>query len=166
MLSVKGVIMANRYLLPVYKDLYGHEFDVSLFEQRMEMQKAVYLLQCMGVPVGNYGFRWYRHGPYSQNLQDDMLYESKQNPVEMTMFLEYAEKIAQLRDVIHAEERGPYSISQWVECLASLHYLRVSLLNFNSSMSETVLELERRKEHLNDRHTNEAAYRLVKDLFA
>ena len=64
--------MANRSLLPVYKMLYGRNFHYGNFDQRLEMQKAVYLLQDMGVPIGDYGFRWYQHGPYSQNLQDDM----------------------------------------------------------------------------------------------
>ena len=77
--------MANRYLLPVYKILYGHNFSYSDFDQRMEMQKAVYLLQDMGVPIGDYGFRWYLHGPYSQSLQDDMHYESGRAITTLTL---------------------------------------------------------------------------------
>ena len=49
--------MANRSLLPVYKMLYGRNFHYVNFDQRLEMQKAVYLLQDMGVPIGDYGFR-------------------------------------------------------------------------------------------------------------
>ena len=49
--------MANRSLLPVYKMLYGRNFYYGNFDQRLEMQKAVYLLQDMGVPIGDYGFR-------------------------------------------------------------------------------------------------------------
>ena len=56
--------MSNIYIAPVYKEIYGKEFTAS-FDHRMEMQKAVYLLTEMGVPVGNYGFYWYLHGPYS-----------------------------------------------------------------------------------------------------
>ena len=47
-----GVFMANRYLLPVYNEIYGRDFDYSNFDQRMEMQKAIYLLQDMGVQIG------------------------------------------------------------------------------------------------------------------
>ena len=49
--------MANKYLLPIFKRLYGRDFSYGNFDQRLEMQKAVYLLQDMGVPVGDYGFR-------------------------------------------------------------------------------------------------------------
>ncbi len=157
--------MANRYLLPVYKTLYDRDFRYSNFDQRMEMQKAIYLLQDMGVPVGDYGFRWYQHGPYSQSLQDDMHYENGRAYAALILPREYAESLDQLHDVIHAEERGNYSISHWVECLASLHYLRENLLSFNATEDEVVCALEKRKQHLCDHATNVSAYRLVEGLF-
>ena len=46
--------MANKYLLPVFNEIYGENFSYADFNQRMEMQKAIYLLQDMGVPVGDY----------------------------------------------------------------------------------------------------------------
>lgn len=158
--------MANRYLLPVYKALYGRDFSYADFDQRMEMQKAIYLLQDMGVPVGDYGFRWYLHGPYSQSLQDDMHYESGRTCAELTLSKEYAERIARLHDVIHSEAKGSYSISHWVECLASLHYLSENLLGFDADEEEVIGELEKRKQHLNDHNTNVAAYSLVEGLFS
>ncbi len=157
--------MANRYLLPLYKTLYDRDFSYSDFDQRMEMQKAIYLLQDMGVPVGDYGFIWYLHGPYSQSLQDDMYYEDGRDGAKLTLFKEYTERIAQLHDVIHSKKNRSYSVSHWVECLASLHYLRKNLLSFNATEEEAVQELENRKNHLKDRDSNIAAYRLVEGLF-
>ncbi len=158
--------MANRYLLPVYKLLYERDFSYSDFDQRMEMQKAVYLLQDMGVPIGDYGFRWYLHGPYSQSLQDDMHYESGRPVTTLTLSKEYSENIARLHDVIHSKERMNYSVSSWVECLASLHYLRENLLCFDASEEDVVHELEKRKPHLKEHRTNISAYRLVEGLFS
>ena len=40
------------------------------FEERLRLQKVVYLLQAFGVKLG-YGFGWYKYGPYSQNLVND-----------------------------------------------------------------------------------------------
>lgn len=157
--------MANRYLLHVYKTLYEHDFDYSEFENRLKMQKAVYLLQDMGVPVGDYGFRWYLHGPYSQNLQDDMHYESARGMASLTLSKEYTDSIDRLHAVIHSEKRGSYSVRNWVECLASLHYLRENLLDFNATEDEVVQELENRKTHLSDHNTNVAAYCLIEELF-
>lgn len=158
--------MANRYLIPVYKTLYEKDFSYSSFNERMEMQRAVYLLQNMGMPIGEYGFRWYLHGPYSQTLQDDMHYESGRNCTEPMLSKEYTGCISRLHDVIHSNENGTYTITQWVECLASLHYLRESLLNFNSNDDEVISELEKRKNHLSNHTANVAACRLVKKLFA
>lgn len=158
--------MSNKYLLPVYKTLYERKFSYNEFDQRMEMQKAVYLLQDMGVPVGDYGFRWYLHGPYSQSLQEDMHYESRRPYTELTLSKEYAERITRLHDVIHAKEKENYSISQWVECLASLRYLRENILNFNATMEEVVEELEKRKDHLNNHCANVSAFKLVESLFS
>jgi len=158
--------MANRYLLPVYNTLYGKSFSYSNFDQRMEMQKAVYLLQDMGVPVGDYGFRWYQHGPYSQCLQDDMHYENGRSFAALTLPKEYADSIDQLYNVIHSTARGNYTVAHWVECLASLHYLHDNVLRFNATEDEVVAALEKRKPHLNDHNTNISAYRLVEGLFS
>lgn len=157
--------MANRYLLPVYETLYGRKFSYTNFEQRMEMQKAVYLLQDMGVPVGDYGFRWYQHGPYSQRLHDDMYYENGRGCRAINLSKEYNESINRLRDVIHNKAGKAYSISNWVECLASLHYLSENLLSFSASKEDVVRELETRKKHLNDHETNLSAFSLVEGLF-
>ena len=160
-----GVFMANRYLLPVYNEIYGRDFDYSNFDQRMEMQKAIYLLQDMGVAVGDYGFRWYLHGPYSQSLQDDMYYENGHSYTKMNLAKEYADSIGKLHELINSDKRGNYSVSNWVECLASLHYLRRNVLSFNASKQAVIEELEKRKPHLNNRNVNDAAYQLVENLF-
>ena len=158
--------MANRYLLPVYKKIYNRDFHYSNFDQRMEMQKAIYLLQDMGVPVGDYGFRWYQHGPYSQILQDDMYYENGRSYAALTLPKEYADSISCLYDVVHSQYRNKYTIAHWVECLASLHYLRENVLSYNASENEVVDALEKRKAHLKDHDTNIAAYRLIEELFS
>ena len=157
--------MANSYLLPVYKMIYGSDFDYGNFDQRLEMQKAIYLLQDMGVPVGDYGFRWYQHGPYSQSLQDDMFYESGRECKTVMISKEHAESINQLRKLIIDNPRGEYSRSFWVECMASLHYLSHNVLHFGATDEDVVEELERRKPHLNNREINLSAYRLVEGLF-
>lgn len=158
--------MANRYLMPLYKQLYDITFNYSNFDHRMEMQKAVYLLQDMGVPVGDYGFRWYLHGPYSQTLQDDMYFESGRTFTTFSLVDEHAERINLLRELIHSEQRGEYSLPEWVECLASLHYLKKNVMGFNATSDAVVAELERRKSHLSNHRINKIAYDSVEGLFA
>lgn len=157
--------MANKYLCPIFKMIYGCNFDYSNFDQRMEMQKAIYLLQDMGVPVGNYGFRWYLHGPYSQSLQDDMYYENKKDYGDIILSKEYVKKIKKLGSLIKSDKKGNYSASQWAECLASLHYLRENVMSFSVSDKNLIDELQERKPHLNNREVNKEACGLLKELF-
>ena len=65
--------MANVLLAPIYKDVYGEQFSSGNFSDRMKMQKLIYLLQEAGISIGDYNFHWYKHGPYSQQLQNDIL---------------------------------------------------------------------------------------------
>lgn len=65
--------MANYLLKPVFESVFDREFQQTSFEDRLEMQKTIYLLQNLGISVGNYNFLWYKHGPYSQTLQNDIL---------------------------------------------------------------------------------------------
>ena len=46
------------------------ELEASTIEKRLQLQKAMYLLQAAGLKLG-YGFSWYKYGPYSQELADD-----------------------------------------------------------------------------------------------
>ena len=45
-------------------------FKVDSFEDRLIMQKAVYLAQAGGVNLGYY-YHWYLYGPYSPSLHSD-----------------------------------------------------------------------------------------------
>ena len=158
--------MANRYLLPVYKEIYEKDFDYSKFENRLEMQKAVYLLQEMGVPIGDYGFRLYLHGPYSQSLQDDMYYENGSECAILNINKEYADNIKKLHDIVNSNQRDSYSVDQWVECLASIQYLRRNIVNFLAEDKDVIRELEQRKDHLKNEKANTAACHLLKTIFS
>lgn len=48
--------MSNYLLKPVFRSIFDREFHPNVFEDRLELQKAVYLLQNMGISVGDYGF--------------------------------------------------------------------------------------------------------------
>lgn len=153
--------MSNQYLLPLYRRLFDEEFDYSEFDKRLKMQKAVYLLQNMGVALGDYGFRWYFHGPYSQELQDDM-HDAMHSPAGDDEALKHFDKrIQRLQELVQAKERGGYSVPEWMECLASLHYLRNNIMDYDADMEQTLDELERAKPQLTDRAVNAAAYQLL-----
>ena len=162
----RRILMANRYLIPVFKKLFDSDFSYFDFNNRMEMQKGIYLLQDMGVPIGDYGFRWYLHGPYSQSLQDDMYYESGRPEATIALSEENAACIRKLHDIIHSPSRGPYSISAWVECLASIRYLKENILCRVATEDEIITKLTQKKPHLDNPDVNHTAYQYVESLFA
>ena len=155
--------MGNLYLGPLFKAVYDHPF-VQEFDSRMEMQKAVYLLEEMGVPVGGYGFYWYKHGPYSQSLQNDILSISAEPDVPFSISVDNNKSIKLLHDLM--SKSVEYPTSNWAEGLASLHYIKKNLLPKSASDEDVVNELEKRKPHLDNVELNMQALHDLSSLFA
>ena len=144
--------MAKELLKPVYERVYGEKFNASSFEKRMEMQKAIYILQEAGIRVGDYDFLWYKHGPYCQSLQDDLLCLSGTPDITIRYSEDAKEVIERVKNVFNMKVK--YSRSAWVECLASLQYLRANIFSLSASKEDIVNNLMARKPHLNDTDTN------------
>lgn len=77
-------------ILSMVADRFGLKRDST--EDRLKLQKAIYLLQAHGLQLG-YGFSWYRYGPYSQDLVYDAYsvlgfdranYEEKKHPLKFS----------------------------------------------------------------------------------
>lgn len=157
--------MANRSLLPIYKALFGKDFNYYDFDNRMQMQKAVYLLQDLGANVGDYGFRWYQHGPYSQELMDDMYDERHRAPEDVKDISGYRAEIETLKGAICSDACGKYTPGEWMECLGSMRYLQKWVMNSGADKDAVLDKLEEKKEHLDDRAANAAAYECLKEMY-
>jgi len=150
--------MANRYLHYLYKRLFDEPFSYGDFTKRLKMQKGIYLLQEMGVPVGDYRFTWYKHGPYSQSLLDDMYITTSTSDYSLNTDAEMA--VNKLADALDVPKTSKYNSEDWAECLGSLHYLKEKVL-YTSDDAFVIQELQRRKPHLDDTEANyEALSRL------
>ena len=155
--------MANYLLKPVFKSIFDRDFHPDVFEDRLEMQKAVYLLQNMGISVGDYRFMWYKHGPYSQTLQNDILNLQNVDDIDIDFSADAKREIETLKNVIF-KEGLEYNECQWVECLGSLHYIKENLLP-SSVGDETILnELKNRKPHLSNNEDDKIALQALKEL--
>ena len=147
--------MAKDFLRPIYKSVYGEKFNPASFESRMEMQNMIFLLQEAGIIVGDYDFLWYKHGPYSQGLQDDILSLSGTQDAEIRYSTDAEEIINRMREVFN--EAVEYSRSVWVECLASLQYLKANIFSIGTQDADIIAELVKRKSHLNNEELNKKA---------
>lgn len=155
--------MGNYLLKPVFKSIFGREFDPDKFEDRLEMQKAVYLLQNMGISVGDYGFMWYKHGPYSQTLQNDILTLQTSEDVNVNFSNDAIKAIDELKNAVQIQNKD-YQEYEWLECLGSLHYIKESLMPSSADENTLIHELQTRKEHLNKEKDNRLALQILNKL--
>lgn len=148
------------FITDVYKNVFDKEFSYSNFDDRIKLQKAVYLLENMGMEIGNYGFVWYKHGPYSQRLQNDA-YHAERN-YEEVQFSDYAQEVlTKLKNYIKVGEETQYDASGWLEAIASLDFM----VTRQFMDDETALEcLKSRKPHLKYDSDNKKALIIAKEI--
>lgn len=159
--------MANKFLKPIFQKVFDRPFSYRTFEDRLMMQKMVYLLQEAGVNIGHYGFDWYKHGPYSQALLDDMYMEDKMESIELNYTVEAEERIKKLKEIFDDTDAGQaYGIKNWTECLASIHFLRKKELGSDVSEEVVLQTLRYRKPHLNNDSLNRKAYKAIDEFVA
>ena len=95
--------------------------DISTVEDRMEVQKAIYLAQAAGVSLG-YSYGWYVKGPYSPALTRDYYGLGSEDGQSAKLKSSAVEKLNRVKALMAAPIDG-LRRPQKLELLASLHYL-------------------------------------------
>ena len=99
---------------------------VESFDQRLILQKAIYLAQAKGVHLGYY-FHWYLYGPYCPSLTKDLFaIESEGDYAEKEcekwklddQSLDRLKKLHEFLETIESADRA-----RRLELLASVHFL-------------------------------------------
>lgn len=143
----------------VYQSVYNEPFTYGELEKRMKMQKAVYLLENMGVYVGDYGFVWSKYGPYSLGLDSDAELCGNMLPRNVVFSKTAINAFKDIQSYIKQETS--YPCDKWMECIASIHYLK----NIFRIKEENLFdELVDRNPYLNDRAAFEHALEIVKKI--
>ncbi len=119
----------NHILLKLVLDRIGFgSIKIDDFNARKILQKKIYLLQITGIDL-DYRYNWYLRGPYCPalahtafNLREEVKYDDEFNNYELNSKTEskfgILDKIVSLPDTLETNE------SEWLELLASLHYLK------------------------------------------
>jgi uncharacterized protein YwgA len=92
---------------------------------RLRLQKIIYLLQSYGLQLG-YGFSWYKHGPYSQELVYDayrVLNSEKDEYKERMTSLSFTDSSKQKFQEFENLLAGILDNPQMLELVASLHFV-------------------------------------------
>jgi len=116
--------LAGIYL--VLKELGG--FQIQNLEDRVFVQKAIYLLQVLGVDL-RFRFSWYLRGPYSKGLAQSV-YEIeadsglKTTADQLQLRPELSPVIGQLKTWQNSKPESITQQSKWFELLSSIHYIK------------------------------------------
>jgi len=145
-----------------YEGILGEPFDAAQFNDKLTMQKIIYLMRELGVDCGC-RFVWHTYGPYSQSLQTKL--NQMRNGADITApELTDKAKVAmnKLKGALNRPQ-GTYSVFKWIETLGSAHYLK-RYIHPAYGREEIVDELMRRKPYLSDRRANELAWDQLAEL--
>lgn len=155
----KGVERMCEVLKEIYRKIYKESFVYEELDKRIKLQKAVYLLENMGVHVGDYSFSWNKYGPYSLALDSDAKICSTRDEQEVIFSSFAEERFGRVRNYI--EKQIGYDLVRWMECIASLLYLK-NVFRFKEST--LIHELESRKPYLANEEANKKALSILKEI--
>ncbi len=121
-------------------------FKIEGFQDRLIMQKSVYLAQAAGVNLGYY-YHWYLYGPYSPSLTRDEYAIA----TDVSVGLDESEgwklddrssqRLEGIRDIFTEPERD--KLAKKLELLASVHFLieRKQVSKVDTNRITTTLKL-------------------------
>jgi uncharacterized protein YwgA len=104
----------------------GLEFKINSFQDRLIMQKAIYLAQAAGVNLGYY-YHWYLYGPYSPSLTRDEYAIAMDISADMDESKGWKlddislKRLKRIRDILAEPQRD--KLAEKLELLASVHFL-------------------------------------------
>jgi uncharacterized protein YwgA len=125
----------------------GETGDITNFESRKRFQKTVYLGQLGGVDLG-YRYGWYVKGPYSTALTRDYYALSEvvsQGEVDyqgQSLNQHTIDRLSAVKGLFKVPNNVPLDKADWLELLASWHYLR----KVNRRGHADALEIMRRQK--------------------
>lgn len=136
-------------VLNLFLSELGEEFKIDSLDDRLRLQKAVYIGQLFDVDLG-YRYSWYVKGPYSPQLTQDyfkLKEEQEAGAVEGNLRPEIKARLAEVKSFLVKPANVALGTAQWYELLASLHYL----YKISGLTRDKVLEtIARTKSHLSE----------------
>ena len=122
-------MMDNQQIaLKLLLDAIGESSSIGSVEDRLRVQKAVYLAQISGMNLG-YPYSWYVKGPYSPALTQDYyklnnaLASGDNSHLRLVLNPQLTATAPSVRQVLQAPPGLQIPKASWDEALASIHFL-------------------------------------------
>jgi hypothetical protein len=138
-------------------DALGLKLSLNEFNDRLALQKSIYLVQAGGVHLG-YTYGWYLRGPYSRDLTRDAfsvraeLRQGAEDWVGWKFDPESIRRLTELRKMFDAI--APERAARQLELLASVHFI----LDTRQGRAEDIAGLRQMLAN-NGKHFNEEEIR-------
>jgi uncharacterized protein YwgA len=138
---------SRHVVLKLFVNELGEPGEITDFENRKIFQKAVYIGQLSGVDLG-YRYSWYLRGPYSTQLARDYYQladamELGDREFENRSLNEHVrQKLRVIRDLFRVPDGWPRSKADWLELLASWHYL-ISVSRRDDAEARRIMQKEK-----------------------
>lgn len=143
-------------LKEIYFKIYNENFNYDELGHRIKLQKAVYLLENMGISVGDYSFSWNKYGPYSLQLDSEAKRCANEGEVSVAFSEDAISVFSKISQIIN--QVVEYSVERWVECITSLHYMKYILRIEDDQILEILVK---RKPYLNSIEANKKALEIA-----
>lgn len=154
--------MANPYINHLYRTIFEEDFSNSASSKQIKMQNAMYLLDEMGVNVGNYVYFLYDNGMFSGALAMDMADIITENDVILTNKVKCI--VDELKKVLTVPANIGYTPAKWAACLGSLRHI-LKEAKGKGAEDEILIKLRVREPQLNDSAANKVALSCINQLF-
>jgi hypothetical protein len=134
-------------------DALGFPLRLETFDERMAIQKKIYLCQAAGIHLG-YRYNWYLRGPYSPDLTRDAFdlkakSESASDEIEGSKLDD--ESILRLNRIRPSWASRPEAERpRWLELLASVLFLKRSYDGRNKDTAGLKQILERNEKYFSE----------------
>jgi uncharacterized protein YwgA len=107
-------------------DSLGLPFEITTFQDRLIIQKTIYLAQAKGVNLGYY-YHWYLYGPYSPSLTKDEFAMAMDISAELDESEGWklddtsSQRLQKLQKIFEESDRE--KLAKKLELFASVHFL-------------------------------------------
>lgn len=155
-------ISQQQLLSAVFRKVLGREFQANSLNDRIILQKIVFLMHEKGISCGDYRFVWDLYGPFSPALSDDM--KKSVTEEKAVKFNQDAIEVMQNLSQVFSESSA-YEPRYWIETIASLLYLKEYIYPSYSN-EKLITELENRKSTLRNHQENVKAMNALEKIMA
>lgn len=147
----------NGILLRLFIEFVDKDLDINNIEDKIIMQKIVFLLGELGLNIGNYRFSLNKFGPFSQSLNNDIALISENDTPFSGNFAEpVLDKINFLKNLLAKQVQTKYSLREWIEAIATFLFLKKYMYpSYNWNYLNDKIKIL--KEHLFDDQSNKKA---------